>query len=95
MFVSARQKYPLWVTTLRAAGFENRRIVMDAVRAAIHSAVMASCVCNHSWICEAHHDRPWPHDTCPGPGELCMNPACPYGKIALANKALDETYDQD
>jgi hypothetical protein len=23
-----------------------------------------------------------------------MNPACPYGKIALANKTLDEAHDQ-
>ena len=21
------------------------------------------------WVCEAHHDQPWPHGDCPGPGE--------------------------
>lgn len=29
------------------------------------------------WICEAHPDRPWPHDACPGPGEPC--PQCNDG----------------
>lgn len=23
------------------------------------------------WICEAHPDRPWPHDDCAGPGDPC------------------------
>jgi hypothetical protein len=28
------------------------------------------------------------------PFELCMNPFCLYSQIALANKALNEAYDQ-
>jgi len=24
---------------------------------------------NLLWICEQHHDQPWPHDDCHGPGE--------------------------
>jgi hypothetical protein len=23
------------------------------------------------WLCEAHPDRPWPHDDCPGAGDPC------------------------
>ena len=30
------------------------------------------------WICEAHPDRPWPHDDCEGPGEPC--PGCNVGQ---------------
>lgn len=30
------------------------------------------------WVCEAHPDRPWPHDDCPGPGDPC--PACNSGE---------------
>jgi hypothetical protein len=26
------------------------------------------------WVGETHHDQPWPHPDCPGPGEPC--PAC-------------------
>lgn len=55
---------------------------------------MAHCICHLGWICEEHRDRPWPHDTCPGPGVLCMNPDCVNGKIALVNKALDDARDQ-
>lgn len=25
------------------------------------------------WTCEAHPDRPWPHDDCSGPGEPCAS----------------------
>ena len=34
--------------------------------------------CDHGWICEAHPDRPWPHDDCAGPGIPCDVPTCPY-----------------
>ena len=34
--------------------------------------------CDHGWICEAHPDRPWPHDDCAGPGMPCDVPTCPY-----------------
>jgi len=34
--------------------------------------------CDHGWICEAHPDRPWPHDDCTGPGIPCDVPTCPY-----------------
>jgi hypothetical protein len=72
----------------------SRRCSEGAGRRAIHSTVMVACSCNYGWICEAYRDRPWPHDTCPGPSELRMNASCPYGKIALANKPLDEAHDQ-
>jgi hypothetical protein len=37
-----------------------------------------SCYCAEGWICEAHPERPWPHDDCSGPGMQCLNPDCPW-----------------
>lgn len=38
-------------------------------------AVMACERCGgDGWVCEAHPDRPWPHDDCSGPG--IPFPAC-------------------
>jgi hypothetical protein len=43
------------------------------------------------WICEAHQDRPWPHDECCEPGEPCFAcntgnpPRRPPGFISLAS----------
>lgn len=36
--------------------------------------------CDEGWLCEAHSDRPWPHDDCPGPGYPCRDhfPFCPF-----------------
>ena len=35
--------------------------------------------CRHErWICEAHPERPWPPDDCPGLGETCL--ACNTGE---------------
>jgi hypothetical protein len=42
------------------------------------------CHCADGWICEQHPDRPWPHDGCPGPGELCRNPECVVGRVLRA-----------
>jgi hypothetical protein len=42
------------------------------------------CYCAHGWICEAHQDKPWPHDRCPGPGVICRNPECPIGRLMRA-----------
>src|SRR5687767_7684065 len=41
--------------------------------------VQASCprCADIRWICEAHPDRPWPHNGCAGPGEPC--PRCNRG----------------
>src|SRR5438445_13715732 len=36
------------------------------------------CHCEAGWICEAHPDRPWPHDDCAGPGVPCATAACPW-----------------
>jgi hypothetical protein len=38
--------------------------------------VTLECRCAFGWICEAHPERPWPHEDCPGPGMQCDNPAC-------------------
>lgn len=27
-------------------------------------------VYDEEWVCEAHPDKPFPHDDCPGPGML-------------------------
>jgi hypothetical protein len=43
-----------------------------------------ACYCKHGWICEAHHDKPWPHETCPGPGIICQNPDCAIGRLLRA-----------
>ena len=32
----------------------------------------------HLWICEAHLDRPWPHEGCRGAGDPC--PVCNAGE---------------
>lgn len=32
--------------------------------------------CAEGWVCEAHPDKPWPHDGCPGPGTPCPEPGC-------------------
>ena len=32
---------------------------------------------DRAWVCEAHPEKPWPHDDCPGPGELC---SCEAGR---------------
>ena len=34
--------------------------------------------CAEGWICEAHPDKPWPHDDCAGPGMLCRTAGCPF-----------------
>lgn len=34
--------------------------------------------CADGWICEAHPEKPWPHDDCGGPGMPCDKPGCPY-----------------
>jgi hypothetical protein len=39
-----------------------------------------TCHCAEGWTCEKHPDQPWPHGDCPGPGEQCHNPACPWWK---------------
>lgn len=41
---------------------------------------MAGCHCLHGWICEAHQDRPWPHDDCSGASAPCDNFDCPWWK---------------
>jgi hypothetical protein len=35
-------------------------------------------LCNDSWICEDHLDRPIGHDGCSGAGMVCTNPECKY-----------------
>ena len=47
-----------------------------------------SCSCNLGWICDAHPDLPFLHDTCSGHGLACRNPACPFwqGPEPLANE---------
>ena len=32
---------------------------------------------DRAWVCEEHPEKPWPHDDCPGPGELC---SCEAGR---------------
>jgi hypothetical protein len=39
---------------------------------------MTGCHCEAGWICEAHPDRPWPHDDCAGPGAPCAMAGCPW-----------------
>lgn len=29
-------------------------------------------------VCEQHPDQPWPHGDCAGPGNPCLNAACPW-----------------
>src|SRR5688572_19571504 len=36
------------------------------------------CHCDSGWVCEAHPDRPWPHDACPGPGMQCPARDCSW-----------------
>jgi hypothetical protein len=35
-------------------------------------------VCTDGWICEAHPDRPFPHDDCAGTAMLCRTKGCPH-----------------
>ena len=44
--------------------------------------------CDEGWICEAHPDRPWPHDDCAGPGIPCDVPTCPYCMRATGTDAM-------
>jgi hypothetical protein len=46
---------------------------LSASRLLIGDVVCARCQ-GSRWFCEAHPDRPSPHDDCPGPGEPC--PLC-------------------
>ena len=48
----------------------------------------AECHCDQGWICEEHPEKPWPHETCAGPGTRCSNPDCVWWKGA-APAALD------
>jgi hypothetical protein len=52
--------------------------------------------CAEGWICEAHPDRPWPHDDCAGPGTPCDNSACPWWRgtdpAALNTDEWDEVF---
>jgi hypothetical protein len=51
--------------------------------------VNPSCHCDDGWICEQHHEKPWPHDGCGGPGMLCQDPECSVGRVKRAE--LDAT----
>jgi hypothetical protein len=42
------------------------------------------CICKEGWVCERHEDMPWPHDDCPGPGQLYDNPDCLVGRVLRA-----------
>jgi hypothetical protein len=56
---------------------------------------MALCWCDEGWVCEEHPERPWPHDACSGPGVPCDNPACQYGRAAIARKPIDEAINRE
>jgi hypothetical protein len=45
---------------------------------------MKRFVCNDGWICEKHPDQAWPHEDCPGPGQLCADPDCLAGRLRRA-----------
>ena len=51
---------------------------------------MLDCYCDSGWICEAHPDKPFPHDTRAGPGAvsaLLSRPECaplPAGLQSIA-----------
>jgi len=55
---------------------------------------MKACHCIDGWICDTHPDRPWPHDSCTGPGTLCINPQCVVGRVLRAELA-DQRQDSD
>jgi hypothetical protein len=56
---------------------------------------MALCWCNEGWVCEEHPERPWPHEACSGPGVPCDNPACEYGRAAIARKPIDDAINRE
>lgn len=35
----------------------------------------------YGFICEAHPDTPWPHDSCSGPGMPCDAPGCVQDRL--------------
>ena len=45
-----------------------------------HTETVTTChrCVGQRWVCEAHPDRPWPHEDCAGPGEPC--PLCNAGE---------------
>ena len=48
--------------------------------------------CADGWICEAHPDKPWPHDDCIGPGVPCENDGCDFSnhrdRLGLSDSQL-------
>lgn len=52
-------------------------------------AVMKCAKCGDAcgWICEAHPDKPWPHDGCGAPGTPCDEPGCEHSLLGTASQA--------